>query len=120
MQARLIIPGRMPSLNDYIAAMNKNRYVGNVMKHEQTDRVCGLAIASRMPRFSSPVKIDFLWVEKTRRRDIDNVSFAQKFILDGLVKAGVIKDDSQRYVIGLSHMFAHDKDNPHIEVEVHD
>ena len=32
------------------------------------------------------------------RRDADNVGFARKFVLDGLVAAGVIKDDSRKYV----------------------
>lgn len=118
MQARLTIPGKMPSLNDYIAAMNRNRYAGNAMKHEQTDRVCGLALAEQMPHFEGPVRIRFTWYERNRRGDIDNVSFAQKFILDGLVKAGVIKDDSQRYVTGLEHEFRHDKDDPRIEIGV--
>ena len=46
----------------------------------------------------SPVTVRFTWVEGNRRRDIDNVAFAKKFVLDGLVQAGVIGNDTPQYV----------------------
>ena len=36
--------------------------------------------------------------EPDRRRDVDNIYSANKFILDALRKAGIIKNDSQKYV----------------------
>jgi Holliday junction resolvase RusA-like endonuclease len=41
---------------------------------------------------------------------------AQKFILDGLVRAGIIKDDSQKYINSITHRFEVDKRNPRVEV----
>lgn len=118
MRALLVIPGRFPGLNDYISALNSNRYAGNAMKQKETSRVMSLAMNSELPSFTEPVKIRITWFEQTRKRDIDNVCFAQKFILDGLVRAGIIHDDSQKYVFGIIHRFTHDKYNPRIEIEV--
>jgi Holliday junction resolvase RusA-like endonuclease len=42
----------------------------------------------------------FEWHEKTKRRDADNIASAKKFILDALVKNGVLVDDSRKYVVG--------------------
>ena len=103
MRARMVIPGRMPGLNDYVRAERSNRFA---------------AVEQRMPSFNGRVEIIFTWVEENRRRDMDNVAFAKKFILDGLVRAGVILDDTPRYVAGLADRFDYDKQHPRIEVEV--
>lgn len=44
--------------------------------------------------FQGNVWIDFEWRIHTRNNDPDNVSAAAKFVMDGLVDAGVIKGDS--------------------------
>lgn len=43
---------------------------------------------------------EFYFPDK-RRRDLDNYGFAAKFCLDGLVNAGVLKDDSYNEVAEL-------------------
>ena len=58
--------------------------------------------------------------EPDMRRDADNVGFARKFVLDGLVAAGVIKDDSRRYVLSCPDRVATDRSRPRVEVEVSD
>ena len=73
-----------------------------------------------MPTFEKPVHVYFAWVEPNRRRDIDNIAFAHKFILDGLVDAGVLKGDSQKYVTGFVDLFRVDKDNPHVSILITD
>ena len=53
------------------------------------------------------------------RRDVDNIAFAHKFILDGLVSAGVLEGDSRKYVIGLQDEFPEpDPDNPRVEITI--
>jgi len=120
MEAGLIIQGRFPSLNDYIAAERKNRHIAAKMKRDETKRVADIAANSDMPTFEKPVHVYFAWVEPNRRRDIDNIAFAHKFILDGLVDAGVLKGDSQKYVTGLVDRFRVDKDNPRVSVLITD
>lgn len=56
--------------------------------------------------------------EKNKRRDVDNITFATKFIQDALVKQGIIIDDSQKYINQLRHDVKVDKEYPRIEVQL--
>jgi len=57
-------------------------------------------------------------VWKNKRRDVDNITFATKFIQDALVKQGIIIDDSQKYINQLRHDVKVDKEYPRIEVQL--
>lgn len=120
MRAGMVIEGRFPSLNDYVDAERLNRYRGAAMKRAQTERARAAAVAQGLPRFTGPVAVRFLWVEPNRRRDLDNVAFAKKFVLDGLVAAGVLENDGQRHVVALQDSFEVDPANPRVMVEVTD
>jgi hypothetical protein len=50
-------------------------------------------------------RFTFWWHEKKANRDPDNISAAQKFILDGLKDAGVIPNDTHKHILGLGHEF---------------
>jgi len=94
---------KLPSLNDYINVCRSNRYKSSKMKKNiETD--IGLFIG-KLPRYEKPVRIHFHWIEKDKRRDLDNVAFAKKFILDALVKRGKLQDDSSRWVTGFTDTF---------------
>ena len=112
----LTILGRFPSLNEYVNACRRNRYTANRMKKQETSRAA--QAARGVSPFHEPVVVEFLWVEPNKRRDLDNVAFAKKFILDGLVHAGVIADDNAKHVVGLSDTFAYDNKNPRVEVTI--
>lgn len=118
MRAAFAIEGRMPSLNDYVAAERANRFKAAAMKRRETARARDAALAARLPAFLGPVTVRFLWVEESRRRDLDNVAFAKKFVLDGLVEAGVLPNDGQRHVVGLQDTFERDPRRPRVVVEV--
>ena len=62
-------------------------------------------------KIDSPVKINFTWVEENKKRDLDNICFAKKFILDALVKANVLQDDKQNYVVGFTDTFRYGSEN---------
>lgn len=94
---------KLPSLNDYVLECRRNKYSASKMKKRIEDDI-GWFI-KRLPRFKKPVKIHFHWVEKNARRDLDNVAFAKKFILDSMVKHGKLIDDSRRYVKGFTDSF---------------
>ncbi|GHU57537.1 hypothetical protein AGMMS49975_23280 [Clostridia bacterium] len=66
----------------------------------------------------TPVTLDYLWVEKNRKRDKDNIAFAHKFIQDALVKSGKLINDGWAGVAGFSHRFTLDKKYPRVEVEI--
>ena len=113
MIVRLTIPGRFPSLNEYVSAERANRRFGASMKRKETKRVADAA--QDLPHLDNPVVVAFKWVEPNMRRDV----VAHKFILDGLVSAGVLKGDSRKYVIGLQDEFTQpDPDNPRVEITI--
>ena len=118
MRSAFVIEGKFPGLNDYIDAERANRFAASKMKRRETSRVRAAALDQRMPHFDRPVKVRFLWVEESRRRDLDNVAFAKKFVLDGLVEAGVIDGDGQRFVKGFRDDFECDPKRPRVVVEV--
>lgn len=115
----LIIPGRLPGLNEYTDACRTNPKSGARMKQESGDIVLWSIFSQiRKVRFTRPVFLLFTFYEKDRRRDRDNVSsFARKVIQDALVTAGTIKDDGWDHVTGYMDQFRIDKKNPRIEVE---
>ena len=115
----LTIYGRLANLNDYTKACRANRYAGAKMKAENEDKITGYIFQQlRGVHFSGPVRLEFRWYEPDRKRDLDNICFAKKFILDALVAAKVIETDSWRGVVGFTDKFFIDKENPRIEVEI--
>lgn len=127
MTFKFCIEGRLPSLNEFIGANRTNKYVGNKLK-AQAQNVVEVTIKqalfsnpnhSNISPFSLPVVIHYVWYEPNSRRDIDNISgFGHKVIQDALVSAGVLTDDSMRYVVGYTDLFFVDKKHPRIEVEL--
>ena len=116
----LIIHGRLPGLNDYIGACRTYPQSGAKMKKEAEELITRF-INRQMKgvKVTRPVKIEFLWVEKDRRRDPDNIcGFGHKVILDALVKAGVLPDDSGKYIKGFKDSFSVDNVFPRIEVTI--
>ncbi len=111
-------PGRLPGLNEIIKAAKQGRgkyqpYA--IMKDRYTSEIGWLA--KKLPAYNR-VDITITWHEPNRRRDPDNITGGQKFILDGLVAGGAIKDDSQRYINSIAHRFEVDRENPRVEIEV--
>jgi Holliday junction resolvase RusA-like endonuclease len=106
---KIEIPFRLPSLNEYTNKCRNNRYAGAEMKKQIE---CNIAYyINKLPEYKKPVKIHFTWVEENKRRDLDNISFAKKFILDSLVKAGKLKNDNRKYVIGFTDGFEYAKES---------
>ena len=100
---------KLPSLNDYTRACRANRYEASNMKRDIENGI-GLFIA-KLPRVTAPVHIHFHWIETNAKRDLDNIAFAKKFILDALVKRGKLIDDSRKYVTGFTDTFDIGKEN---------
>lgn len=96
MKQSVFIPKRFPGLNDYINAERRHRMIAANMKKEYTDLAASFCLL--LKPLNEPVSIKFTWYEKNARRDPDNIIFAKKFILDGMVKAGVIPDDTQKWI----------------------
>ena len=112
------VPGRFPSLNEYTSANRNGYHTGDRMKHVNTQRVkaCCMGLPPVAKGFPRTVRIT--WYEFNRRRDIDNITYAAKFILDGMKEAGIIPDDSQRYIDAIENRVKVDKANPRVVVEI--
>ena len=101
MTAQLWIDGPLPGLNEIIDAAKGSggRGMGYAkMKSAWTDTVWALALKAKLPRFPRYVVLTFEWFEADKRRDPDNFAAAKKFLLDGLVKAGVIQGDGWKHI----------------------
>ena len=103
----ITIPFRLPSLNQYINECRKNKFAGAKMKKD-VEKDIGWYI-NLLPNYKNPIKIHFHWIEENKKRDLDNVCFAKKFILDSMVKAGKLKDDNRNYVKGFNDTFEYGK-----------
>ena len=115
----LVIDGRLPNLNDYTKANRTSPIVGNKMKQDQEDYITGFILEQlHGVRFEGKVFLHFRWIEANRNRDLDNICFAKKFILDALVKNGVIKTDGWRGVYGFTDEFDVEPFNPRVEVVI--
>lgn len=121
MIATLVIDGTMKGLNDWRDAIQRSPHAGNDMARQAKRRVESLARLQRMPRFEKPVVIVFDWYEPNARRDLDNISgSARKWIIDGLVAAGVIDDDDLAHVVGLQDWPHFDPVSPGVIVTITD
>jgi hypothetical protein len=93
------IPHSFVSLNEYINAERANRYMAAKIKKTETE-VAANAFMGLKP-ILVPCEVIFTWTLKDKRKDLDNVAFAKKFILDGAVQAKYIAGDGLKYIIGL-------------------
>ena len=105
---KIEIPMKLPSLNEYVNVCRTNKFKAGKYKAD-IERVIGFYLM-KMPDWSNPIKIHFHWVEGNKRRDLDNICFAKKFILDAMVKKGKLTDDNRRCVTGFTDEFSYGKE----------
>ena len=99
------IPYKLPGANEYIKACRTDYNYANKMKKDAENDIA--VYLKKFPKFDKPIKIHFHWIEANKRRDLDNICFAKKFILDALVKLGKLKDDNRKCVTGFTDTFSY-------------
>lgn len=110
------IPMKLPSLNDYVRVCRTNKFMAYKYKADIEQEI-GLYLI-KMPKWDKPIKIHFTWVESRKNRDLDNICFAKKFILDAMVKYGKLHDDNRKCVTAFTDSFEYgDKNKVILEVE---
>ena len=112
----IIIPVEFPSLNEIIAAAKSHYGAYSKMKHKFTDIV--IAYANGKKKYNKPVNIYIDWYSKNKKKDPDNIAAGKKFILDGMVKAEIIPNDTFAYIRGFRDRFFVDDKNPRVEVYI--
>ena len=117
---RFVVDGRLMALNEYTSLNRSSPRKGNDAKREQTELVAAYIRKARIKPMEGPIEIGISWIEGRNMhgnlRDVDNVSFGAKFVLDALVECGVIPDDNPRYVRNVYHHFEFNADDPRVEV----
>lgn len=119
MKYKFVIDKRLMGLNEYTKYNRTNKYAGAGAKKKEQQYII-LCIKKQLGnlKIEKPVIGHFTWIEENKRRDLDNICFAKKFILDALVEAGVLKDDNRRIVTNFRDNFEYaDKSKVIVELE---
>lgn len=102
-------------LNEYINIERSNKYKAAKIKRDTTFALKMMLLGK--PKIKTPTGLKLTWLIPNKRRDLDNISFACKFLLDGMVKAGLIENDNLNHITELHHRFEiSDKVGVRIEV----
>lgn len=112
------IQGELVDLNTYVNAERSNRFYGAKIKKDQTELVYWAVKVAKLKKATGSVYVTFTWYCKNKKKDKDNIAFSKKFIFDGLMQAGIIKNDGWDDIEGFQDQFEIDKDNPRVEVEI--
>ncbi len=116
---RFSVPGIPPSLNIW-SRMHWSK-AAKIKKQWERDIFYSFMSTGRVwkknefPYQKAKIKLTYYFATN-RRRDVDNIN--QKFILDGLVKAGVIADDSIKVIGQVEAIPDYDSQNPRVEIEI--
>jgi len=117
-QPTFSIPGELPDLNTYINTERGNKYAAAAMKADATALVCQMAQYRRVQKVHQPVVIEIHWLCRDKKKDPDNIAFAKKFIMDGLVLAGILEGDGWKNVLSFTDKFEVSKE-PRIDVYIY-
>ncbi len=112
-----VMEGRLEGLNETLK-IPRFRFTQARKRRMSKRHIAEWILYREVPKFTTPVRIHFLWVEKDRRRDYDNIRAGSKLILDALVKLERIVNDSQAWLLPPTDTFEIDKTNPRIEVTI--
>jgi Holliday junction resolvase RusA-like endonuclease len=117
---RYSIPFRLDGCNLYINACRSHRRAGAAFKKKTEGKIeKALSLQKVTPPPSYPVIITFKWKELNTRRDVDNIAFDKKFILDSLVHVGALEDDRRKFVCGFRDYFPDPvKDDVGVDIEI--
>jgi Holliday junction resolvase RusA-like endonuclease len=119
---RFTILGRLAGSNEIKYADRSHWSKGAKLRKADLDTCLWslrMANLGQNDRFMGAVSVSFTWFEPNAKRDPDNIIGGQKAALDSLVTAGILFNDTRRWIRGLSHIFPDpDPKNPRIEVEV--
>ncbi len=115
---QLLIEGELTALNEFINAERRNRFIAAKIKKGETGYCQDIAEKSdlKLQETDFPCALIITWYVKNKRKDADNIAFAKKFILDGLVEAGVLPNDNRKYVQGFMDIVKEDKERQRIEI----
>jgi len=114
----IVIPGELPDLNQIIAESKNHWGSYSSLKKANTQLVAFCTKQATKQKYKK-IDLEITWYCKDRRKDKDNImAGGLKMILDGLVVAGVIKNDGWSEIGSINNHFEVDKDNPRVEIKI--
>lgn len=96
------IVGELAKLNEHDNMNRSNRFGGAALKKRMTTLVADQCI--ELEPITNPVIVHFNW-HYSSRHDFDNIAFAKKYVLDGMIHSGKLPNDNQQWVKGFSDRF---------------
>ena len=97
----MVILYKFESLNNYINRCRTNPYYANKIKQKETELARLHFIGKKVKNY--PIVVVFKWHMKSKTADLDGR--LAKNILDGMVRAGTITDDSVKYIQKIVHEY---------------
>jgi len=94
---RYVIKTQLDALNEHDSANRANKFGGANHKKMQTNIV--RLLLNNQPAILKPCRIKFIWHISTKH-DYDNIRFACKYVLDGMIAAKVLKNDNPTWIRG--------------------
>lgn len=110
MKQTFTIRTELPSLNEVID-LSKTHWSKYASPKKGYTAICAAHAKQQLKPVRKQVNIHCHWICKNKRKDKDNIAFAVKFILDGLIKAKIIPNDNWKWIGDISHSFEVDKHN---------
>ncbi len=98
------IPTRLPSMNEIIDEARGSKFASAIQKTKYTKLVADVVRLTfrKYGTIQGKVWLSFIWVERNRRRDPGNIRCGEKFITDGLVRAGLLQGDGWKQIAGFT------------------
>ena len=111
MKQTLEIRIELLSMNEIIATSKRHwsKYASPKKRYDAI--IAAISKQQLKPVKNYPVEIHCHWVAPNRRKDPDNLAAGIKFLLDGLVKAKILRGDGWNDLKEIRHTFEVDKKN---------
>ena len=119
----IVIPKELTDLNSYINAERRHRMQGAKIKKRETN-ICMVYLKQAVNKGFEighdqyPLHITFKWYAKDSRKDLDNIAYAKKYIMDAMQKVELIENDGYKQVQRYTDVYLVDKEKPRVEIEI--
>lgn len=114
---------KLPNFNEFRAEMARSPYKGGKLKNEVEDAIITAIMYGKMkgtlkPIENYPIQLCCEWGQcKPNKMDRDNRRASIKFILDAMQKAGIIPNDSPKYIDNIYDEYTK-ADHDYVKVEI--
>lgn len=103
---RITLKTQFVTLNQYIEAERSSRFIAANMKRKIENNICLIAKSAKFKLPENKIfDVEIIWFTPNNKTDHDNISFAKKFIFDGLQKAKSLQNDSPKFIRNFSEKF---------------